>query len=227
LPGLALLVLVTGVSAGATVIGVTYAALLRPLPYPSPDQLVLVRSEFPGMKLTGMGLSGPEASELADLTQSLPAVGFGYRSAAIVTVAAEPVRGDVVYASSGFVRALAATPDEGRVFTADEDAAGGPCRAVISRRFRDATLRPDIDAIGRVIRVDDDLCEIVGVWPARVDFAGSPADVWVPLHYDVRAPSSNRANHAFTVVGRIGPEQTIDSARADLARAVAARSSIR
>ncbi|HET9371286.1 MAG TPA: ABC transporter permease [Vicinamibacterales bacterium] len=220
LPGLALLVLVIGVGAGTTVLGVTYAALLRPLPYPSADRLVLVRSEFPGMKLTGMGLSGPEASELAGLATSLSAVGLGYRSSAIVTIDAEPVRGDVVAASAGFLRALAAKPDEGRVFTADEDAPGGPCRAVVSRSFRDRSLGADGNAVGRTIRVDDRLCEIVGVWPSRVDFVGVPADVWVPLHYDVRSPTSNRANHAFTVVARLAPGQSLESARADVARAV-------
>ncbi|HEX5217275.1 MAG TPA: ABC transporter permease [Vicinamibacterales bacterium] len=220
LPALALLVLTIGVGAGATVLGATYAALLRPLPYPRADQLVVVQADFPGMKLRGMGLSGPEASELAGFARSFAASGFGYVSTALVDIDGVPLRADVARVSAGLLDALRATPAQGQTFTTADDAPAGPCRIVISRQFGDDALGGAVSALGRTVRIAGDTCEIVGVWPRRVLFLGTPADIWAPLHYDIKAPTSNRANHSFTVIARMSDDVPLEAARADIARAV-------
>lgn len=230
LPALALLVLITGVGAGATVLGVIWAALLRPLPYPQADRLVLVQSDFPGMKLAGMRLSGPEAVELAGFMKTFQASGFGYLSSALADHGGGPVRVDVARVSAGFLAAMAVTPATGRAFSSQDDLPSGPCRVVIRRGFGDDILGGAAKAVGTTLRLDTEPCEIVGVWPDRVSFVSAQADVWAPLHYDVRAPTANRANHAFTVLARIGgaaaagaaPDALsgIDTVRADLGRAV-------
>ena len=220
LPALALLVLTIGVGAGATVLGATYAALLRPLPYPRADQLVVVQTDFPGMKLRGMGLSGPEAFELAGFARSFAATGFGYVDTALIEIDGEPRRADVARVSAGLIDALRAAPTTGRIFTAADDVPRGPCRVVVSPRFADDVLGGAAQALGRTLGIDGDACEVIGVWPRRVALLATPADIWAPLHYDVKAPTSNRSNHAFTVLARLADGVTLDGARADVARAV-------
>jgi predicted permease len=220
LPALALLVLVAGVGSGAAVLGATYAALLRGLPYPDADDLFAVQSAFPGMTLAGMGLSGPEASELPTLTRSFSHVGVGYLAGGLIAGAGMPVRADIAHVSAGWIGALGVPAADGRAFTPAEDRPSGPCLAVLSPRFRAAAFDRRREPVGTTLRIDGRPCEVVGVWPDRLDFAGRPADVWVPLQYDVRSPSANRANHAFTVLARLAPGVSPGAARADLARAV-------
>lgn len=220
LPLLALFVLVTGVGAGATVLGVTWATLLRPMPYPDPDRLVLVEAAFPGMSLSGMGLSGPEAAELPTLAATFASSGFGYVSSGLVETSDAPVRADVARVSAGWLDAQDARPAAGRLFTASDDTPSAPCRALVSRRFRDTLWGRGRDPLGDVIRLDGQSCEVIGVFPDRVDYVGRPVDLWAPLRYDVRSPSANRANHAFAVIARLPAGITLESARADLARAV-------
>ena len=58
---------------------------------------------------------------------------------------------------------------------------------MISRQFGDDALGGAGSALGRSVRIAGDTCEVVGVWPRRVVFLGTPADIWAPLHYDVKA----------------------------------------
>jgi predicted permease len=220
LPALTALVLTLGAGASAAMLALGYATVLRPLPYPGEDRLVIVNSQFPGMRLTGMGLSGPEASELRELSGAFSAVGFGYVTGLAVRIGDGAAQARTAFTSAGLLAALAPTPVAGRLFTAAEDRSGGPLVALLGEEFWRTSLAAAPDLIGRTLVVDGRPHEVIGILPRRVRLVAQPVDVWVPLQYDVRAPTSNRANHAFTVIGRLRPAVSFTAAEGDIARAV-------
>jgi len=220
LPALAAGVLTAGAGTSTAVLALGYATVLRPLPYPDEAALVVVRSAFPDMRLADMGLSGPEATELAALTTVFGAVGFGYASTATMALEPDTTQVRAANVSAGFLQALAPGPLAGRLFTPEDDVPGGPMRVVIAEDLWRAAFGADADVIGRAAIIDGSPYEIIGVLPSDVRFLSQPIDVWRPLRYDVKASTSNRANHAFTVVARRAPGIGLDAARADVARAV-------
>jgi putative ABC transport system permease protein len=220
LPALAVVVLVLGIGSSTAVIGLAYAALLRPLPYPAADELTVVSSSFPNAGLRDMGLSGPEATELGSLTTGFAALGFGYETQVAVATGDTAIEADVAYVSFGLLRAL--NPHaRGRLFDATDDRPGDPRRVLLGEAFWRRALGADPATVGRLLVVDGRSYEVVGVLPPRVEFVGRPVDLWIPLQYDVRAPDANRANHAFTVIGRRRAGLTPAALSADIDRAVA------
>ena len=220
LPALAVVVLVLGIGSSTAVIGLAYAALLRPLPYPAADELTVVSSSFPNAGLRDMGLSGPEATELGSLTTGFASLGFGYETQVAVATGDTAIKADVAYVSFGLLRALNPQP-RGRLFDATDDRPGDARRVLIGEAFWRRALGADPATVGRSLVVDGQSYEVVGVLPPRVEFVGRPVDLWIPLQYDVRAPDANRANHAFTVIGRRRAGLTPAALSADIDRAVA------
>lgn len=220
LPLLMLTVLTVGTGAGTAVLAFGYAILLRPLPFPDQHELTVVSSEFPNTQLQ-LGLSAPEASELAALTTAFRDVGFGFTSAGTVARDDGAIRATLATLSAGALAALAPAPSAGRLFLADEDRPGAPDVALVSDRFWRAELGADPSIVGRILVVSGRSREVVGVLPPRADFVGQPVDIWLPLQFSPDGPYGNRANHAYTVVARLAAGQTLASAQADVDRAVA------
>src|SRR5262245_19131431 len=79
LPALTAVVVCTlaiGIGSTSAVFSVLHGTLLRPLPFDDPERLVVVSSEFPSMRLRGMGLSAPEGLELSLFTRAYEHVGL-------------------------------------------------------------------------------------------------------------------------------------------------------
>ena len=216
LPMLAFGILAVGIAMGTAVFATAYAALWRPLPFPSQDRLMVVTSAFPGMRLRAMGLSGPEASELGSLTTSFARVGFGWVGTTTLSSQDVVSSGQVARVSADLLQALQPIAIEGRLFTPAEDLPAGSRVAIVTESLRRTFFAGDATVVGRLIGIDGLSHEIVGVLGSDVTLAGQRPDLWVPLQYDVRAPTSNRSNHAFTVVGRLADDVTDAAAREDL-----------
>ena len=219
IPALAVGILTIGTGVSTAVLAIGYAALLRPLPYPSPADLVVVTSAFPSMKLQAMGLSAPEATELAALTTTFDQVGFGYGDDAAVTGGTEAVQAQVAVISWSLIAALRPRPIAGRLFSGQEDRPGDRAVAVMGEGFWRSTFGADRDIVGRSLSIDGRSTEIVGVLPASVTLAGRRVDLWLPMRYDAAAATNNRANHAFTVIGRKKSNISLAQLRLDLDRA--------
>ncbi len=218
-PLLAGAVLAAGIGAGAAVFAVTWTAVLAPLRAPGVDRQWLITTDFPGMKLRGLGLSAPEALELRDLTTSLRDVGFGLADPAGVRLGDTVFEADVILASAGLLRALDAQALQGRLFDEDEDRPGAPAVALVQEGFWRRAFG-GVPLLGRTIAVDGRDHTVVGILPRSVTFAGRPADVWIPLRYDSAGPAGNRANHAFTVVARARDDVPVAAVRDDITRAM-------
>ena len=129
------------------------------------------------------------------------------------------VSGQVARVSATLLRALAPTPVEGRLFTAADDFRGGPRIAIVTDGVRRLVAGGDDAIVGRTIDIDGIADGIVGVLRSDVTLAGQRLESLGAAAIRRARPTSNRSNHAFTVIGRLADGVTDTAAREDLHQA--------
>lgn len=208
----AILTLAIGLGTSTTIFGIANAVLLRPLPFPEPSRLVLADEVNPDGH--GFAVSEPNFLDLRDRARSFAGLAaFAPRSPSILGDGApERLRG--LAASASLFDVLGMAPQIGRVFTADEDRAGGDVRvAVLADAFWRRRFGADPGVLGRMIDLDGTRHRVVGVMPPGFDFP-QRTDVWVPLAAD---RASERGDRRLAVVGRLAPGVTRDQADGEVA----------
>lgn len=224
-PGFTLVAVATlglGIGANAAVFGLVDAVLLRSLPYPEPDRLVMAWQDFTRRGGPADEWFSPAAYlDWRDQSESFSALGAFTGAGATLTGVGDPapVRGGAV--SRGFFQALGARPVAGRLFAPEEDTAGGANVVVLGHSFWQRMLGGDAGVVGRTLELNGEGYQVVGVLQPGFEFPLLPgADVFFPLALDAANPS--RGAIFLRVVGRLAPGVTLDRAHADVS-ALAAR----
>ncbi len=215
---IAIVALALGIGANTAIFSVIDAVLLKPLPYPQPDQLVLLREKMPWFEtgsvsylnyldwraqnrsFTDLALYRRDSLNLSSHDESMPP---------------ERVAGAVM--SWNLLRVLGLKPVLGRDFTEAEDVPGGPKIALISEGLWKNRFGSSPKVLGQQLIVDAVPREIVGVLPTEMQLMRK-AQVYLPLG-DLRADKSvlQRDNHpGFSALGRLKPGVTLKQTRDDL-----------
>src|SRR5437879_10288003 len=218
---IAILVLALGIGANTAIFSVVNAVLLRPLPYPHSEQLVLLRERL-------LGPSGFESGSVSYMNyldwraghKSLPELALSRtrglsHSTSDRTSPPEAARAGRVTAN--YLSILQIPPLIGRDFVASDDVPGAAKVALISERVWRKQFGALPIAIGQRLNVDGVPREIVGVVSERVRFPRN-CDVFLPLA-DLRADHDflSRGNHdAFSCLGRLKSGATLKQAIAEL-----------
>jgi putative ABC transport system permease protein len=209
--------LAVAVGAATAVFGVLNAVLLRPLPYPDADRLVIIRDSSPRFPVfsvsPGRFLEWQRRGRLFD---GIAATGGG--NVSLTGGGGEPERVPVAYASANLFEVIGIAPIAGRAFTADEDRANGPRAAILSESLWRSRFggRPDI--VGTRIDINEIPTTVVGVMPASFEYPSAAIRVWVPLALTDQQ-RANYGSHYLRLVGRMSAGVSLDAARADLERA--------
>lgn len=215
---LAIATMALAIGANTAIFSVVYATVLKPLPYPNPDALVAITTEFGTLQLKGMGLSGPEVVELQRFTRSWSHVGaVRYETNALG--GSEPRRVNVAVASPDLLNALGVPATLGRTFSSDDQRGANGQVAILSHGLWERVFGADPALVGRRIDLGGEGRTIVGVMPRGFDLLGSDTDIWLPLDLNASSPGP-RADHTFRVVARLASGLSIEQARADLDAAV-------
>ena len=200
-----------GIGANSAVFSIVNAVLLKPLPYPDPDRLVLLGYTFAGASVplvseTKLNVWKDEAVALQDiaaLRARRVAVTAGDRAEQLLAL----------QTNSDFFALFGARAAVGRVFTAAEDRPGGDRVVLLSDGFWKRRFGSDPHIVGRPLRVDGAVATIVGVLGGNVDttiFNVAP-DVWIPLQLD---PNSTDHPPSLIAVARLRPDATMALAQA-------------
>ena len=207
----AIAALALGIGPTTAIFSVVYATLLGPLPFPEPDQLVIVSSQTPSGVRNSVSSGDFFAwKESATSFQFLEASTHGPFNLATPD---EPLR----------VRARLVTPDGhrmfgegvalGRDFLPEDDDPGRSQVVLLSNRLWRERYGADPGIIGRDIRLDGRLHTVVGVLPA-----GSsdrlPADLWIPLTFE--PDQVTHAARTLMVIGRLKPGVSIEQAQHEM-----------
>jgi predicted permease len=220
---IAVLTLAVGIGGNAAIYSVVRAVLLRPLPFPSPDEVVQVFSTSVKAPQAMAGTASPPdftdwRRESTSFTE-LAAVNASSYAVTGAGVPAEQVSGASV--TGGFFAVLEVPALHGRALRLEDDALGGPRVVVLSEAFWTRRFGRDPAAIGRTITIEADDFRIVGVMPRGFAYP-LQSELWLPLRFDARELTTQRGAHYLDVIGRLREGVSIAQASEEL-DAIAAR----
>ncbi len=212
--GTAILVLTLGISASVSIFGFVDAALIKPLPYASPNRLVEVTESVP--MIPRADLSYPDYLDWKRLNQVFSSMdvynGTGYLMR--TPTGTEPVPG--IRVSDGFFHTLGITPVLGRDFYTGEDLPAAPRTVILSYATWQKRYAGRKDVVGETVTLSGIPHTIVGVLPQDFQFAprGS-AEFWTTLHASDPC-ALRRSCHNFTGIGRLKDGLSVEAALANM-----------
>ncbi len=216
---IALGTLALGIGANTTIFSVVQGVLIRPLPYPEPDQLVMLWHTAPGIDIEEFEQSNTTYTLYRERNQSFVDVGITNEFALNLTGDGNPARVDAASASSSVFRVLEANAILGRLFTPDDDEWGEPNSVILGEKLWRSRYGADPGVLGQTMQLSGRTYEIVGVLPAGFNYPSEDAQLW--LQFKIDPASLGQADFSFESVARLKPGVTLEAAQADLNRMLA------
>src|SRR5262245_39012467 len=214
----AIAALALGIGANTAIFSIVNAVLLKPVPFPEPERLVVFQQTSPQGAFSA---GSPAKFQFWRAQTSVVQDVSAYRSN-IVNLTGEGVpeqlRANQV--SADYFRLFGAPMLQGRGFTADEDRPGGTLVAVLSHALWTRRFGSDPGIIGKTISLSGEPYTIVGIVGPSFDVSefGPQPDVFIPFQLD---PHTSDQGHYFSVTGRLKPGVALEQAQARLALAAA------
>ncbi|MCY4122937.1 MAG: ABC transporter permease [Acidobacteria bacterium] len=212
---LSLLTLAVGVGANVAIFAIVNAVLLRPLPLPDSERLVILRHAAPGLaQLDELPVSDALHFLYADESRTLEGVA-AYRDEQVSFTGPEnPQRVEASNVTASFFEVLRTPPRLGRSFTAEEDRPGAAPVIVLSDGLWRSRFGAEPGVVGRLVEIGGESAEVVGVMPPGFSFSQQEIDLWRPLRLD----RENVQLGAFGIngVARIADGSTLGQVRAEL-----------
>jgi predicted permease len=214
-PGFAALAIVTlalGIGANSAIFSVVYGVLLKPLPYPAADELMMVRTEYSNG--TSFPLSAPDFMSVHEENRAFARVAALTPQTVTLTGAGEPRDVSAVVVSKGLFELLGMRPLAGRAFSAEEHAPGAGV-AVVAAGFAQRVFGGVREAMQQTLTLAGNPYTVIGVMPGSAEVVpGRPrgsarpdqAEVYLPLAYDSTYSAQTavrRRSEFLTVLGRL------------------------
>ncbi|MDQ2824992.1 MAG: ABC transporter permease, partial [Verrucomicrobiota bacterium] len=220
---IAVLTLALGIGANTAIFSVVNAVLLRPLPYPNADRImVLNESSGPGQD---SAVALPDYFDWRTDTKTFEHLACTHKESRNLSgiPGREAERVSCNSVTRNFFNVIGLAPQLGRTFSEDEDKVGAPPVAVISDRLWQRAFNRSPEVLGQSITLHDSRFTVIGVMPPQMT-SPQDTDVWLSLMRRSNNPAwLNRAYHPMMFVwGRLKPGVTVDLARSEM-RTIAAR----
>ncbi len=206
----AILAFALGTGITTAVFSLFYGVLLKPLPYPNPDELVAVYDTQPACKTCPASFE--KYTEWKTRNQVFQAIGGSWAPLVVITGQGEPERIQAARATATLLDVFQVRPALGRWFTDAEDQANGPKVVVLSEGYWRRRFNADASAIGRTLTIDDDSYQIIGVMPAS--FQHRRAEIFMPVQRAYTA--GNRGTHFLAAYARLRPGVTPQQAQTSM-----------
>lgn len=225
-PGYAIASVVTialAIGANAAVFSVVDAVLIRSLPFPDADRLVMVWETLPAQGEDEAFLSFADFRDYRDEADSFEdmAAFFARPNQDVnLTGGAEPERVNVARVTHTYFDVLGVAPALGRAFTEDEDREGNHRVAILSHALWARQFGSDPGIVGESVQVNGFPYVVLGVMPESFRPVGSMAlgeevEMWRPLAASTRQQTV-RTWRDLRVVGRLAPDVSVATAEREL-----------
>jgi putative ABC transport system permease protein len=220
---IAILTLALGIGANTAIFSIVNAVLLRPLPYPDADRImVLNESSGPGQDYS---VALPDYFDWRNdntVFEHLAATHKESRNLSGIP-GRDPERVSCASVTRNFFNIIGLPPKIGRTFSEDEDKVGAPPVAVISDRLWRRVFNADPSVLGRSITLHDQNFTVIGVMPPQVT-SPQDSDVWLSMMRRSNNPVwMQRFIHPMIYVwGKLKPGVTLEQARSEM-KTIAAR----
>ncbi|MBB5338205.1 ABC transporter permease [Tunturiibacter gelidoferens] len=221
----AILMLALAIGATTAIFSLVEGVLLRPLPFPEPNRLVVLSDILKGLDVGGNGEAGVTAPDIRNYsrdTHSFTSLG-GYQSTSYeLSGAGEPANVNAARMSGGVFPALAVQPLLGRFFTGQEDEQRQQVM-VLSYATWQSRFQGDPNILGRKVQLDRKPYLVIGVMPRNFEFPLVPghlnrSELWVPISFEPQELGTGAASWNFQMVGRLKPGVTATQAVEDANR---------
>lgn len=179
---MAVLTLALGIGVNIAVFSVVSAVLLKPLPYPEPDRLVVLQNQFLARNLMNAGVSAADYSDYRDQKHIFEEVAAGLGTSFNLTGAGRTENVPGMMVTSGFFTVLGVRPVAGRTFSEAEDRPGFNQAVVLGEGFWKRRFGGDPGIIGATLQLNDQSYTVVGIVPPAPEFLG-PSDVFAPAAF--------------------------------------------
>jgi putative ABC transport system permease protein len=222
---IAILALALGIGASTAVFSLVNSILLKPLPYPDADRIVLPELVSPPGVNLGSEYFPWSQIQFRLLTRDahpFQAIGAFQNDSFNLTGTGEPIFLDGFRASAEFFPALGISPALGRAFTAEEDQPGHEFEVILSHNLWRERFGADSGILGQGVRLNGHVYTVVGVMPAGFAFPRAEEmpssfnfprepQLWVPL----AVPADPKGGPSeLAVIARLKPGLTIEQAQA-------------
>jgi putative ABC transport system permease protein len=197
---IAVLTLSLGIGANTAIFSIVNAVLLRPFPYQSPEQLVIV-----GEGVSGGSVSYPNFVDWRDdrnVFESASAVRSN--ESYNFSGAGEPERLQGRLVSAGFLTLLGVKPLIGRDFLPEDNRPGAAPAVMLSYGFWSRNFGNDPNIIGKTITLNNQRYTVTAITPQDFEF-GLPADVTIPIGLSAERFKARGADPGISVVARLKP----------------------
>src|SRR6266566_1700658 len=220
---IAILTLALGIGANTAIFSIVNAVLLRPLPYPDADRImVLNESSGPGQDYSVALPDYFDWQKDNTVFEHLAATHKESRNLSGIP-GRDPERVSCASVTRNFFNIIGLPPELGRTFSQDEDKVGAPPVAVISDRVWRRVFNADPDVLGRSITLHDQNYTVTGVMPPQMT-SPQDTDAWLSMMRRSNNPAwMDRSHHPMIYVwGKLKPGVTVDQARTEM-KGIAAR----
>jgi predicted permease len=235
-PGVTLVIvasLAIGIGANTAIFSVVNALMLKPLPYPDPDRLVVLWLRSPGINIPQDWPSPGQFIDVRTGNRSFDEMSISQGRSGSLIGLEQPERVEALMTSSSLFLLLGAQPLYGRLLLPEEDTPGKPAVAILSYNFWKRLFNSDPNIVGKTITMngvaagsgtDKNLFTVVGI--LRPEFALNDEimptvasirqmDVFLPLPLGADAVN-RRGDENYNLMARLKPGVTVEQAQADI-----------
>ena len=225
----AVLMLALGIGATTAIFSIVEGVLLRPLPFPQPNRLMVLADIIQGADVGGndeAGVTVPDIRNYTRDTHSFSSLGGYQQTGYELSGLDEPAAVYATRMTSGVFPALGVAPFLGRVFTQQEDEQH-QLVAVLSYATWQSRFHGDAGILGKKILLDRKPYVVIGVMPRDFEFPLVPGhlnriELWTPFSFtEQELATSSAANWSYGMVGRLKDGVTREQAISDAARVAA------
>jgi putative ABC transport system permease protein len=217
---IAIATMALGVGATTAIYSVIDATLLHPLPYPQPSELVRIEANLPGVGAHDVGFSIPELRDLQN-SRIFQYVSFCFFGSENVTGSAQPTHIAGATVSPSYFAVLGVDAALGRTFDPHDTSPGSNGEVIISDGLWKRAFGADPHIVGKSLRLDNDLFQIVGVMPASFRDQGLTreqvgTELWASDGFSDRTPPMRGTRLTYETIARLQPGLSPEAAQGRL-----------
>jgi predicted permease len=211
---IAVATLALGIGGSTSIFTVVNAALLRGLPYKSPDRLYHLWEKTPQTEFSKREFSYPDYQDYQQ-NSSFEGLAAYTGGGAIMSGGGEPESIFAPRVSANFFSVLGVDPVLGRTFQGDEDKQGGPKVTVLTYGLWQRRFGGDTGIVGKALTINGESYTVIGVLPASFQFALRAADLWLP-YQPTQNQLTRRYMHGTNLMARLKSGVTVPQAEAEV-----------
>ena len=216
-PGFAAIAVITlalGIGGSTSIFTVVNAALLRGLPYKSPDRLYHLWEQSPKQEYPKREFSYPDYQDYQQ-NNVFEALAAYTGDGVILSGQGESEMLNAPRVSANFFSVLGVDPILGRTFQSGEDVPGGPKVTILTYGLWQRRFGGDPTIVGRALKMNDESYTVIGVLPASFQFAPRPGDLFLP-YQPLQFQLTRRFMHGTNLIARLKNDKSPGEAQSEI-----------